>query len=85
MSRNGSKKALGIRMLRIGKNALRDPGFDDHTMLHDGNSVADLCCDTQIMCNEHHRKPKLRPKVLHEVQNLGLHGNIKGRNRFIRH
>ena len=37
-------------MLRIGKNALRDPGFDDHTMLHDGNSVADVALPLNRLC-----------------------------------
>jgi hypothetical protein len=57
-SRNRRKQLFCILMLRVSEQILCGPDLHNFPFVHDGNDVADLGCDVQVMRDKQHRKSK---------------------------
>jgi hypothetical protein len=68
-----------------GKNIFRLRGFHYPAHVHNGYPVAYVPHHTKVMGDKKIRQAKPFLKLKHKIQNLGLYGNIQGRNRLIRH
>ena len=53
--------------------------------IHDSDPVADMFDDPKIMRDKEIGESELIPQIHQEIEDLGLNGNIQGRDRFIRY
>ena len=67
----------------MGKEVVRVGLLDDLAEVHDGDTVTDVPDDGQIVGDEQIRKPKLTLEVGKQVEDLCLHGHVKGTDRFV--
>lgn len=81
--RNGPEQELRVRMKRPAKKILPTGHFHDLSQIHHSNSITDVFDDSKIMRNEEIREPQLISKVHQKVEDLGLDGDIEGRDGFI--
>jgi len=57
--------------------------FDDAAEVHDADAVRDVVDDRKVVRDEEVREAHLALQVLHQVQHLGLHGDVERRRRFV--
>ena len=61
----------------------RWPRFDDPSLLQNHCFVRDLFNDAEIVTNEQTRGAGLGLDSFEQLQDMGLYGNVEGRNRFV--
>ena len=81
--RRRRQQAARIGVQRIVEDIPHRAALDDPPQVHDGDFIANLGDDAQIMRDIEHRHLELRLRLRDEVQNLRLHGDIKRSRRFI--
>ncbi len=59
------------------------PDLDDPAEVHDGDPVADPLDHRQVVRDEHVGEAQFRAQPLHQVDDLGLDGDVEGRDRFV--
>ena len=57
--------------------------FDDFAQIHDHDALADVFDHRQIVRHKQISDAALALEVLQQVDDLGLHGNVQGADRFI--
>ena len=72
-------------MERFCEQLIRGCMFNNFSKIHDRNLIAEVLHDTQIMTDKEKRNMRLFLKILKDVQNLSLDGNIKRRERLVSH
>ena len=49
--RHAGNQPLGIAVLRIGEHLSGGPGLDDHPVFHDGNAIAEMRNERQVVAD----------------------------------
>jgi hypothetical protein len=57
--------------------------LNDLSVLHDGDPVAQVADDSQIMGDEQNRQVQPLAEIAEQVQYLRLHGDIEGGHRLV--
>ena len=84
-TRNGRQQRLRIRMQRIAVNHLGRGVLDNAAQIHHGQVIADVFDHGQIVGDEQVCQMQFVLKVLQEIDDLRLNGNIQGTDRFVTH
>ena len=63
----------------------RGPDLAELAEIHDGNAIADVADDREIVGDEQEGEAVAVLHVLEQVEDLGLHGDVERRDRFIAH
>ena len=81
--RQGAEEPDRIGMLRLVEEG-RDRGLlDDSPCVHDGDLVGDLGDDAQVVADHDDRRAELGMELAHEVEDLGLDGDVEGGGRLV--
>ena len=72
-----SEQGVGIRVLRRGEDLGSWACLDHHTVLHDGDTVADLGGDPQIVGDEQHGEVEPLAYVVQQAEHLGLNRHVE--------
>ncbi len=81
--RNGGKKRTGIGMERMGKELIRGSQFNPVSEIPNGNLVAEVFDDGEVVGNKKNGKVSLFLQFVKKVDHLGTDRDVKGRDRFI--
>ena len=76
-SRNGVQQALGVGMSGRMENVSLGAEFDQVAGVHDGDAIGDVRNDGEIVRDEEHRQSEFVAKVVEQVENLLLDGDIE--------
>ena len=80
---NGAQQALGIGMSGRAENVGLCTEFDQAAGVHDGYAIGDVRDDGEVVRDEEHRQSKFVAKVVEQVENLLLDGDIKRSSGFV--
>ncbi len=72
-------------MLRCAVNHLGRSRFDNLASPQDNDLVADVFHDRKVVRNEQISDPQFLLQICEQVDNLGLHADIKCADRFVAH
>ena len=75
---DGVQQGVGIRMGGAVKKVVLFSDFHDIAQIHDGDAVAKVLDHTEVVGDEDIGQVVFGLEVLHQVENLGLDGNIQG-------
>ena len=81
--RYSRKQCPRIRMPRRGEKRFCIGHLDDSAQIHDGDTVADLAHEMEIVSDEQQAETEALLDVLEQVDDLGPDGDIEGRDRFV--
>ena len=70
-------------MVRLAIERLPVRNLDHLTQIHNGNAIRNVLYDGEVVSNEEISSAELILKLLQQVQNLGLNGNVKCRDRLV--
>ena len=70
-------------MLRLREDVGSAPVFDDLAMTHDGDRIAYLRRDAQVVGDEEHRKAEALANVRKKTQHLRLHRDVERGYRLV--
>ena len=70
-------------MKRIGKNFLSGADFDDVSQVQHANSVGNVLDHAQVVSDKEVCASGMHLNILHEVNDLRLNRNVKGRYAFV--
>src|SRR5712671_3082024 len=70
-------------MLRAGEEGSLVGDLDDLAEIHDGDAVADVLDDGEVVGDEQIRKPELALQIAQQVDHLSLHRDVERRDRLI--
>ena len=70
-------------MLGIVENIQRRPALDNRSTMHDGDGVADLHGDAQVVGDEQHAQLELLLDAGKQRKHLSLHRDIERRDRLV--
>ena len=73
---HGRQEGLSVGVLRVAKDFGRHALFDDLSLGHDEDMVADVLNDGEVVCDKEVRKSEFLLQVLEEVDDFSLHGNV---------
>ena len=60
-------------MVRVIEQLLRRTDLDDLTLVHDGDHIAHLGCDVEVVGNEQHRELQTGLQLLQQIEHLLLY------------
>ncbi|WP_063992901.1 hypothetical protein [Bradyrhizobium sp.] len=70
-------------MKRVIQDRPRPGLLHDPAYIHDGNTAADLPDHTKVVRDEEHRQSEPVTQVHHQIEHIGLHRNVEGRDRLV--
>ena len=70
-------------MVRLAVERLPVRNLDHLAQIHNGNAIRNVLHDGEVVSNEEISSTELILKLLQQVQNLGLNGNVKCRDRLV--
>ncbi len=71
-------KRLGVWMPGLVEDFTGPTNFDNASQIHNGNGLAQVTHDPQIVGNKDHGQAPLLLQIKEEVQYLSLNGDIQG-------
>ena len=77
------EQGLGIGVKRLLVESMPVRKFHQTTEAHDCHPVTDVLDHAQVMGNENVGQAEPVLELLQKVDDLGLDGNVQGRNRFV--
>ena len=80
---NGRQERFGVGVLGVGVKFERGRHLDNFADVHDSDAIADMGDDAEIVGDEDVGEPHLFLQLLQEVEDLGLHRDIEGGDRFV--
>jgi len=80
---DGGEEALGVGMGGVGGDEFGGAFFDEFTVFENGNLIADVFDDGEIVGNEEVSKVKFFLEVHQKVDDLGLNRDIECADRFV--
>ena len=83
VGRDGRQEPTRVRVLRAAQDAAHRPRFDDVAGIHDGDAVAQLRHDADIVGDQQDRQVDLAHQVGDQAQDLRLHRNVQRRGRLV--
>lgn len=73
----------GVRVLRGANDLVGGAQLHDTTQVHDGDAVAQMPHDPEVVGNEEKREAELAPELGEEVQHLRLNRNVERRDGLV--
>ena len=83
--RHGGEERPGVGVERIVVDPLGAAQLHHLAQVHDGNPVADVFDDAQVVGDEYIGEPELLLEPPEEVEHLGLNGHVQGGDRLVAH
>ena len=80
---NGGEKRRRVRVLGSLEELVGRRQLHEAPDVHHGHAVADVSHDAQVVRHEEIRQPKLGLQIEQEIQDLGLHRHVQGRDGLI--
>ena len=80
---HGPQQRFGIRVTRRIEKTVRVGFFHDAAEVHHRNSRCHVLDGGEVVADQHVGQPELRAQILHQVQDLRLHGHVQGRGRLV--
>ena len=80
---DGGEEALGVGMGGVGGDEFGGAFFDELTVFKNGDLIADVFDDGEIVGNEEVSKVELFLEVHQKIDDLGLDRDIEGTDRFV--
>ena len=74
---------LGVRVGRSSVEAVGCGDFAQTTEVHHRDTIRDVLHDREVMGDEDHGEPVGGLQILEQVEDLGLHADVEGGNRFV--
>src|SRR6266513_199703 len=81
--RHRREQRLRVRMLGVAEQLFGLRQFHDLPEVHDGDPVADVLHDRQVVRDEQVRQPELLLQLLQEVEHLRLDAHVQRRDRLV--
>ncbi len=81
--RRGGKERLGVRVLGIAVEGRVGRGLDDLSQVHHQDPVAEVFHHRQVVGDDHERQVEFPFQPHEQVDDLGLDGNVQGRDRLV--
>ena len=78
------KKFTRVFLFRVRVDLCGRTLFDQLSVLHDDDAIADLGCDAQVMGDEQHGQAEVSTNLVEQIEHLRLDRHVKRRNSFIR-
>src|SRR6266550_8702727 len=82
-NRDRRQQRFSVGVQRRGIKLAGWRGFDDAPEIHDGNALADMLDDRQIVGNKEISEPEFLLQVIQQIDDLGLDRHIQCRHRLI--
>jgi hypothetical protein len=82
-TRSRLEQCPGVRMTWAIENFTNRGLFDDASGIHDGDIVAHVCDNAEIMSDEQKREIEFLPQSLQQIQILQLNGRVERRRCLI--
>ena len=79
----GGEQALGVGMSGVGGDEFGGAFFDEFTVFENGDLIADVFNDGEVVGDKEVSKVELFLKIHEEVDDLGLDRDIEGTDRFV--
>ena len=80
---NGGQERRGVRVLGSPEELVGRRQLHDAPDVHHGHAVADVAHHAQVVRHEEVGQPELGLQIQQQVQDLGLHRDVQGRDRLI--
>jgi hypothetical protein len=80
---DGGEEALGVGVGGVGGDEFGGAFFDEFTVFENGDLIADVLDDSEIVGNEEVSKVELFLEVHQKVDDLGLNRDIEGTDWFV--
>lgn len=80
---NGAEEALGVGVGGVGGDEFGGAFFDELTVFKNGDLIADVLNDCEVVGNEEISKVELFLEVHQKVDDLGLDRDIECTDRFV--
>ena len=77
------QQQLGVGVQRSGEDLVTGGELDDASEIHDRDAVALVPDHCQVVGDKQVGKTTLALKVLEQVEDLSLDGDVEGRHRFV--
>ena len=74
---------MGVGMQRVLEELLGRRMFHDLAPVHHRDTVTEVADDVQVMGDEQVAQPQLVLQILQEIDDLGLDGDVQGRDRLV--
>jgi hypothetical protein len=81
---NGTQKSLRVRMRGRAKDIGLRTKFYQVSSVHDGNAIGDVRNHGKVVRDEEHREPELAAKLVEQIENLLLDGDVECSGRLVR-
>ena len=81
--RTGGQQPLGVGVPRMVEDLQHAAALGDLSGVHHHDLVSHFADHSQVMGNEHDRHPQPPLQILHQLQDLGLDGDVQGGGRFV--
>ena len=78
LSRDGRHEALRVVLGGVVEHCPRLAGLDDAAVVHDGEPVAVLGDEAQVVGDQDKRRPSALAHLGEQVHDLRLHGHVQG-------
>ena len=73
----------GVRVFRFGKDRVDRPDLDDSPQIHDGDAMADMAHNGEVVCDEDVGEAEIGLQVFEQIDDLCLNRDVEGRNGFV--
>ncbi len=81
--RHGLQQGLGVIGARSVEHLVRGPLLHEDRVLHDADPVGEPGHNAHVVGDQHHGGAGVVLQLGHQVQHLGLHGDVQGRGRLV--
>ena len=81
--RDRRQQRLGVRVLRRREGLLHGAALDDLAGVHHRDLVDHLRHDAEVVGDQEDRHAELLAEVLHQLEDLGLHGDVERRRGLV--
>ena len=77
-ARRGGEQGAGVGVARVGEQRIALGFLDDPAEVHDGDPVAEVADDSEVVRDEDHRESQAGSQVFEQPQDGGLHRDVQG-------
>src|SRR5699024_1512274 len=81
--RDGVQQGVGVGVGGMVEKVVLAGDFHNVPQVHDGDAVAEVLDHAEVVGDEDIGQAVFRLQVLHQVEDLGLDGNVQGGHRLV--
>ena len=82
-ARGSGQQGLRVGVARAGKEGGGGANLDNAAEIHDSDAVGDVTDEAEVVGDEQQRQAKAILQFEEQVDDLGLHGDVERRDRFV--